>query len=432
MRVALYTPLPPARSGIADYAAALLPALERRVSLRVFPAGQLPLAEEDFAVHLYQMGNNVFHAEIYEQALRVPGIVVLHEANLHHLHAERTIKRGNWDAYVEEVAYDGGPAARAFAERVRRLEVGPDYEGVPMLRRLLEKSLGVIVHSDFVGEQVRAAGFNGPLRKIWHGAWVNQDPISPRPRERFRQQLGIANRTVLFGVFGFLKPYKRIAESLRAFRRVLKVNDQARMILVGEPHPELDLDGLLRSLGLEESVRVLGYVSREEDFHGLLDACDVVLNLRYPTVGESSGTLLRALSLAKPVLVTEIGSFREYPDEVVLKVPAPPDPAEEDTLFEFMNLLAASPAFRQTLGARARQWVETECSWDRVAEEYARFLADPVNEVAAPPDLPPADVAPVAPAAITTWAGEGEGRQYVETHITRLTKTLSLTPAETR
>ena len=58
-----------------------------------------------------------------------------------------------------------------------------------------------------------------------------------------------------------------------------------------------------------------------EDFNGYMAACDIVLNLRYPTVGESSGTLLRALGMGKAVVVTDVGSFREYPDEICLKAP---------------------------------------------------------------------------------------------------------------
>ncbi len=70
------------------------------------------------------------------------------------------------------------------------------------------------------------------------------------------------------------------------------------MILVGEPHPELPLQSLIRSLGLGAHVRLLGYQPIEE-FVGYLAACDIVLNLRYPTVGENSGTLMRALGLGQ-------------------------------------------------------------------------------------------------------------------------------------
>ena len=71
---------------------------------------------------------------------------------------------------------------------------------------------------------------------------------------------------------------------------------------------------MIRSMGFDANVRVLGFTPIEE-FMGYLAACDIVLNLRYPTVGESSGTLLRSLGLGKAVMVSEIGSFQEFPDE---------------------------------------------------------------------------------------------------------------------
>ena len=143
------------------------------------------------------------------------------------------------------------------------------------------------------------------------------------------------------------------------------------MILVGEPHPELQLDSLIRSLDLGAQVRVLGFRPIEE-FVGYLAACDIVLNLRYPTVGENSGTLMRALGLGKAVIVSEVGSFSELPDSICLKTPV--DASEEDHLFEYLNLLVSRPEMRRELGASAREWVETECTWPKVAERYAEFL----------------------------------------------------------
>lgn len=431
MRIAYFSPLPPARSGIADYSAALLEPLQRLATIEVFETPPASSRLKDFDMLLYQMGNNEYHSSIYECALEHPGVVVMHEANLHHLHAERTIKRNNWDAYLEGVAFDGGSVAEAFAHRVRNLEIGPDYEGVPMLRRLLASARGVIVHSDCVGRSVREAGFEGPLTKIWHGAWIDRDARQAPLRDFYRSRLGLSPSTPLVGIFGFLKPYKRILESLRAFRRLIRVQPEARMILCGEPHPELNLDHTLRSMGLEESVRVLGYLS-PDDFHHYLEATDIVLNLRYPTVGESSGTLLRALSMGKPVIVTDIGSFSEYPDEICLKVPPPPSTAEEDTIFEYLNLLCARPAYRRALGDKARRWVERECPWDAAAKHYVDFLeavqagrplAAAVEIEALP--LPPFEVpAPY----ILSWAQDEGGKTYTNTHITRLAKTLALTP----
>jgi glycosyltransferase involved in cell wall biosynthesis/SAM-dependent methyltransferase len=485
MRVAFFSPLPPERSGIADYSAALLEPFGHLVDLEAFSKAGQPFDPAAFDIALYQMGNNACHAFVYEAALRHAGAVVMHESSLHHLMTEITIRRGDWDAYVRECEYAGGPAAREYAEHVRKLEVGPDYEGLPMTRRLLENARAVIVHSHFMESEIRAAGFAGPLAVIPHGAW-----IPPGERNRFRERLGLDETVPLVGVFGFLKPYKRIAESLRAFRRLVRLVPEAKMILVGEPHPDLPLAGMIRSLRLSANVRLVGFAPIDE-FIGYLSACDIVLNLRYPTVGESSGTLLRALGLGKAALVSEVGSFGEFPDDICLKVPV--GKGEEDTIFEYLNLLVSRPDVAQALGARAREYVTRNCSWPVVAKQYAQFLEALVagtaakaqaaalmltSESAAPaaPELtgeaveqvagaapsslgsdrathleprPEAAVevaisataAPIEQAALAPaleaedlgpylrgWATDKESAGYVEAHETRLEKTLRMIP----
>jgi len=335
MRVAFFSPLPPSRSGIADYSETLIEHLKPLAEVEVFSGEGRTFDPARADVALYHLGNNPYHGFVYQAALRHPGVLVMHESNLHHLLADLTIRRDNWDAYLRECEYEGGPQALAYAQRVRALEVGPDYEGVPMLRRVLESARGIIVHSRFAAQQMRAAGFRGPLARIPHGAWI------PRvDRNAWRYRLGLDESPSLIGIFGFLKPYKRIAESLRAFRRLLRVAPAAKMILVGEPHPDFSVESLIRSLGLSAAVRVLGFAPNDE-FTGYMSACDVVLNLRYPTVGESSGSLLRALGLGKPVLISDVGAFREFPDDVCLKVPV--GEGEEELIFEYLTLLAARP-----------------------------------------------------------------------------------------
>jgi hypothetical protein len=157
MRVAFFSPLPPARSGIADYSEALLRSLGPLAQVEVFSRPGQVYDPARFDIALYQVGNNEHHDFVYETALAHPGVVVMHEANLHHLIASLTIKRKDWDGYVRECEYNGGTAARDFALRVRALEVGPDYEGVAMTRRLLESARGAIVHSRFMRDQVRQA-----------------------------------------------------------------------------------------------------------------------------------------------------------------------------------------------------------------------------------------------------------------------------------
>jgi glycosyltransferase involved in cell wall biosynthesis/SAM-dependent methyltransferase len=424
--------MPPAKSGIADYSAALLEELQKLGQVQVFSSRPSNFDPAHFDVALYQIGNNAYHDFCYEAAIENPGVVVIHEANLHHLIADLTIKRGDWDAYMRAVAEEGDLEAIEYSQRVRALEVGPDYEGLPMLRRLLSRSKAAIVHSRHVERELRAAGFEGPVGKIQHGAWIPQ-----ASRAAYRLRLGLDETTPLIGIFGFLKPYKRIAESLRAFRRLVRLDPSAKMILVGEPHPELPLESLIQSLHLASNVRLLGYQPIDE-FVGYLAACDIVLNLRFPTVGENSGTLMRALGLGKAVIVSEVGSFCELPSSICLK--APVDSSEEDHIFEYLNLLVSRPEFRRELGARARAWVEKECAWPRVARKYADFLEAiaehrvPSEELEVAETETPIESRVESPSVtvpaeyILSWAPDEAAAKYVETHLTRFDKTLAITP----
>jgi glycosyltransferase involved in cell wall biosynthesis/SAM-dependent methyltransferase len=425
MRAAFFSPFPPSRSGIADYSQALLEPLKRHVEIEVFSDAGREFWREGFDLALYQIGNNPYHDFVYEAALRHPGVAVMHESNVHHLVADITIKRGDWNGYLEEAAYNGGSAALEYAQKVKALEAAPDYEGIPMTRRLLESAQALIVHSEFMRCEMRKQGFAGPIARIQHGAWIPEVD-----RLDYRRRLGLDEWTPLIGIFGHLKPYKRIAESLRAFRRLVRTEPRARMILAGEKHPDFPLDALIRTLDLSAHVRVLGFTPIE-DFAGYMAATDVVLNLRYPTVGETSGSLLRALGLGRATIVSDVGSFAELPDDLCLKAPVGPD--EEDLIFEYLNLLVSRPEAARALGARAKAYVERECNWALVGERYAAFLCavkdgrewEDTPAVTAP-EAPESE--PVPEAYVAGWGGEPAAREYIQTHQSRLKRTLEITP----
>jgi len=448
MRIAFFSPMPPARSGIADYSAALLAELSLLADVTLFQRAPAHFDAAAFDIALYQLGNNSDHEFVYEAALKNPGVVVMHEANLHHLVSDLTIRKGDWDRYVRECEHEGGPAALAFAERVRTLEIGPDYDGLPMLRRVVEGARGVIAHSRFVLDRVRESGFSGPAMVIPHGAWVDMAPKSGTTaayedsRNSIRHRLGLDGSDPLIGAFGYLKPYKRIPETLRALRRLVRVDPRVKMLLGGEPHPDFPVAQLIRALELESHVRLLGYTPVEQ-FSGYIAACDVVVNLRYPTVGESSGSLLRAMSAGRPSLVSDVGAFAELPDSVCLKVPV--DRTEEQLIFEYLNLLVGRPDVARKIGDRAKEWVEKECSWRIAARKYASFLESVVQGTrpqgfvvratesrngAAPAleELSPTIDSAVEPDYMLRWSANPAARDYCEQHLARLTRTLEITP----
>ena len=207
MTVGFYSPLPPARTGVADYSAALLTALRARWNVRV---------NRDGDINLYHLGNNQLHAPIYRRALARPGVVVLHDAVLHHFMLGSLPR----EQYLDEFVYNYGEWSRGLAEslwRDRARSAGDSrFFQYPMLRR--------------IAERLRRGG--GPQsRRGSHGAehcpgarvfeiphlYVPVELPHTADAERLRADLGGGP---LFGVFGHLRESKRVMSILRVFRRL--------------------------------------------------------------------------------------------------------------------------------------------------------------------------------------------------------------------
>jgi hypothetical protein len=154
-RVALFTPLPPAKTGTADYGASLASELEKLAALKVYQTAPVAFDPGQFDHVVYQIGNNPYHAGIYELALEHPGVIVLHEASVHYLVRSLTLSRGNHKGYLREVMYEifGNDAGRAAGKHLP-IEAPQPHQFL-MLRRLLDRSLACIVHSHYAERLVR-------------------------------------------------------------------------------------------------------------------------------------------------------------------------------------------------------------------------------------------------------------------------------------
>jgi glycosyltransferase involved in cell wall biosynthesis len=360
MKVAYYSPLPPSRSGIADYSALLLPALRERVEVVVAERGK---RAPDADVALYHVGNDPdAHAWIVDALLERPGVVVLHEYVLHHLIAGMTIGRGNGRAYLEAMERELGVAGRLLGlgvlDNLLPLLWETQPERFPLAGTVLDQARGLIVHSDYVARRARAAGYEGPLWRIPHPAWPMAEVVPAAD----------VSGAPLVGCFGYLNMNKRIPELLEAFASLRRDHPGARLLLAGAAGERFDIERRLERLGLVEGVQRLDYVP-EERMWSLMAACDALVNLRYPTMGETSGSAIRALSLGKALVVSDVGWFSELPDDAVLKVPV--DDYEVQTLVAALGLAARHG---HELGEAARAYVEREHSLDRVADDYAAAL----------------------------------------------------------
>ncbi|MFN8000655.1 MAG: glycosyltransferase [Acidobacteriota bacterium] len=405
MRLAYFTPLPPSKSGVADYNAELLPHLARGAEISVFVEQMRELRAHqnrpDFAVYhavhfdeihrqnpfdlcLYHQGNNQYHEYIYERALQTPGLVVMHEHCLHHFIAWRTLGRDNEDEYWDEMFYAYGTLGARIAE-MRAGGVGSDYQQflLPLSRRLISASRGVITHNGFsaaeIAREVPDIGRTIPLAVFPHHLAPQTYELDGWDKLDCRRRLGLAEDAWVIGSLGFVTQAKRIPATLRAFKRLLKVLPNAVFVIVGEDHTRHPVTPLIEELGLRNQVRVTGYAT-EQDFFRYLKAVDVVVNLRYPTAGESSGTLTRALGAGKPVIVSDFGQFAELPDDVCLKVTTGPN--EEHELYAKLRALAYRPTLREQLSQRARDWVRSDCDVRQSAARYLQFAEEIIRRAA--------------------------------------------------
>ena len=360
MKVAYYSPLPPERSGIADYSTLLLPALRERVEIVVADKGKHAPAAD---VALYHVGNDPdAHGWIVDALRKRPGVVVLHEYVLHHLVAGITIGRGDGRGYLDAMERELGVAGRLLGlgvlDNLLPLLWETQPERFPLAGTILDDARGLIVHSDFVAREARAAGYRGRIWRIPHPAWPMHD-VAPATD---------VSGDPLIGCFGFLNMNKRIPELLQAFASLRETRPGARLLLAGAAGERFDLSRRLERLGLRDGITRLDYVP-EERMWSLMAACDVLVNLRFPTMGETSGSVIRGLSLGKAIVVSDVGWFSEIPCEVVLKVLV--DDYEVPMLEAALGFAADHAA---ELGANARAYVEREHDLSHVADAYAAAL----------------------------------------------------------
>ena len=377
LRLAYFSPLPPARSGIADYSADLLPALAGRADVTLFsdepdapgglprrPLNAFPAERAAYDLPLYHMGNSVHHTDIYRMLRRFPGVTVLHDFYLHHLLAHLTLGAGNFAAYSREMGYNLGDAAAPLLRDIRLGRVAPPLYDVALNRRVIDRSLGLIVHSRTVAGWIRAAR---PAARVA----VIPQPIPPqRPRSR-RDELGLPDGALLIAAVGQVTAAKQLPLALRAFRRLLDFAPDARFLIVGEVLPEVDLDAAIGELGIGERVIRLDYVESLDAFNEWAATADIVLNLRYPTLGETSAAALRVMAAGRPLVVFDHGWYGEIPDAAAVKV----RPLDEAALLAVLLELAGDPARRVALGAAAAQYVAERCAPAAVAEAYVAFMA---------------------------------------------------------
>lgn len=409
MRLAFLSPLPPAATGIADYSAEVLGLLAARHEISAFhdqdevdrerlpPSCQIHSAgsflerhlQKPYDLAIYQLGNGLHHAFVYEPLARIPGLLVLHDLVLHHSRARMFLESS------EALAYARDPSSAALREGARRqldlyrAEIAYSYPAqagrldeahlgtvgdllpyaYPLFRLPVESSRLTAVHNDFMAEAVRADVPEAGTVRIPMAA--DRVEVEAGAVAALRARYGIARDAFVVGAFGLLTREKRIETIARAVARASALLPAVRLLLVGPVPDRHGLERLLGELGVLPQAVITGRVPFPE-LAAHMEAADMVVHLRYPTARETSAALLRVLAQGRPTVISDLEHLQDIPEEAVARADVTD---EEGEVTRAVLRLAESPAARERLGRTAAAFIRREHSPARCLASYEAAIS---------------------------------------------------------
>ncbi|NRR29098.1 glycosyltransferase [Oxalobacteraceae bacterium] len=380
-RLAYLSPLPPERSGIADYSAELLPELARHYEIEVivdqpevggewlvanFPRRTLAWFEANSARYdriVYHFGNSSFHAHMFALLQRHPGVVVLHDFFLSG--AVNYLACGSPDPQAYSRALFGSHGYAALLHDRQHGREASIYE-YPCNKPVLDHASGVIVHSQHSREL--AARWYGPRQSAdWQ--FIPHLRVLPNPpdRQAARAALGIADGDFLlcsFGLMGKTKYNDRILDAWLA--SPLAQDARCHLVFVGENSVGEFGATLTARIARARRIKITGFASVEL-YRQYLAAADAAVQLRTRSRGETSGTVLDCLAYRVPLIINGHGSAAELPDQIMLKVP---DQFEPEQLRDAMLSLYQQPDMARQMAGEGAAYLAAQHHPARIGDQY--------------------------------------------------------------
>jgi glycosyltransferase involved in cell wall biosynthesis len=442
VRLAWFTPLEPVRSGISTYSAMILPRLRHEIDVFVDLdawrarkaravrgadgywsteelGGQVYSAHDFLPRHarraydlvVYQLGNAACHDYMWPYLMRRPGLVVLHDRQVHHARARTLLQQNREADYRAELA-SAGPDSPAQAPPGVADWVVAGVGNMaawlwPLTRDVVRASRAVAVHYPRVADEIRDAHPEARVLVVRHGTpdlfaeaqerrgAEAQDGTSEAQERRSAEAQG--GRGITFAAFGLISPEKRIPQILGALAGIRAVAPNVRLKLVGGIASHYDVQADAERLGVTDLVEITGHVS-DAEFDRHIAETDVCLCLRWPSSREASGPWLRALAAGKPTVITDLAHLVDVPtvDPRTWQTMAAPHGAadalrplpieaavavsidildEDHSLILGMRRLALDADLRASIGRAARARFAAEHTLEVMTDDYEAAIA---------------------------------------------------------
>lgn len=399
-RLAYFTPLPPARSGIADYNAAFLPYLSRYFDIEIFiddqekPTGPIaamfpirsskdfPRLRDHFYAVMYEFGNSEFHVHMQEMLERFPGIVGLHDAYLSGMLAYITFTKDPSFIYREALASHGTKARRYLAPcRGESDGLGELIRELPITKGVMDKAIGLISHAPFnreVSKKHYPYGWRAPFRIIKQ--IVRLAKVNSQERRRAKKaELGFDPDDFVVATFGHIAWTKLGDRLLEAFvRSTLALDPNTKLVFAGELASDAfgaNLKDAISRSRYADKIRITGFLA-EKKFSDYLAATDVAFQLRQFSRGGTPKGVLDCLANGVPTVVNDYASYQDYPSDVVHKIPEQPT---VDDVVQALERIFDDAAYRAQLMEAGRNYVAQEHAPEAIAAEYACAIHELVS-----------------------------------------------------
>lgn len=392
MKIAYFSPLNPIKSGVSDYSEELLEYLAGFGNIELFIDDYRPSSswlhdsfkihnyrrifenhgKNDHDLHIYHIGNSDYHSYIYSVCLEYPGVVVLHEPILHHFVFAHTVGNNRLREYLRELDYCYKSERTQIVKATLEDRDESSWYEYPLVDRLVDNSMGIIVHSEFARQKVLEVNPHARVKKIPHH-------YAPPPTERMRSPellreiLGFSSDDFLIGSLGYMTSSKRIDSLLRVVAGLRSEGRNVKLLLVGKIQPGCEVPRWIEELGLDQSVLVTGFVDIHT-FREYLNIPDIFVALRYPSAGETSGSVIRMMGSGRPVIVSDHYALGEFPDDCCIKVTT--GEGEEEDLKQKLAYYIENSEERRALGARSRQYILTHHDIQNSARSYVEFATE--------------------------------------------------------
>jgi glycosyltransferase involved in cell wall biosynthesis len=388
-RIAWFSPLSPSRSGVAAYTEEIVPCLRAHYHIDVYDHQRAhdfvwQHHRQPYDLIVYQFGNSPAHDHAWAYVTRYPGLVVLHDAQLHQSRALQLLREHRESAYRAELAFSHPDVPAGVADLVIAGLGGSLFFLWPMLRPVIETARLVGVHNAHLAAALEQQFPTTPVSVISMG--VGEVATISADVRRIRARHRIPDDAVVFECVGLVTRGKRVNEILQALVRVVRYRPNIRLMFVGDQLGDIDPLTEARALGLSDHVIVTGYVG-DDELASHLAAADACLCLRWPSAHETSAAWLRCLAAGRPTVITDLAMTADVPRidartwlEIATRrkdgTAQEPMCVSVGILDEIRSIelalahLAADRALRERLGRNARGWWSRHHTLEKMELEY--------------------------------------------------------------